>query len=95
MLIVYCRLCSAQAGPITCGKPILRSTTPSLCVVHFQKSQKDVTRALRKAGLNVSLSSKLAPKFHIMVAEYVHQIQKKRRAAAKRDKVEIKQEAAS
>ncbi|XP_031283887.1 INO80 complex subunit D-like [Pistacia vera] len=66
---------SAQAGPITCGKPILRSTVPALCTVHFQKAQKHVTRALKKAGLNVSSSSKLAPKFHVIVAEYIRQIQ--------------------
>ncbi|PRQ23602.1 putative DNA-binding domain, KAT8 regulatory NSL complex subunit 2 [Rosa chinensis] len=86
---------SAQAGPITCGKPILRSTTPSLCAVHFQKAQKHVTRALRKAGLNVSSSSKLAPKFHVILAEYVHQIQSMRKAARKenRSKVAIKEEA--
>lgn len=74
---------SAQAGPITCGKPILRSTIPSLCNVHFQKAQKHVTRALKKAGLNVSSSSKLAPKFHVIVTEYVRQIQAKRRAVQK------------
>ncbi|XP_050363020.1 uncharacterized protein LOC126781939 isoform X1 [Argentina anserina] len=85
---------SAQAGPITCGKPILRSSTPSLCAVHFLKAQKHVTRALRKAGLNVSSSSKLAPKFHVIVAEYVHQIQSKRKAAREenRSKVAIKEE---
>ncbi|KAL6213559.1 hypothetical protein ACLB2K_013006 [Fragaria x ananassa] len=85
---------SAQAGPITCGKPILRSTTPSLCALHLQKAQKHVTRALRKAGLNVSSSSKLAPKFHVIVAEYVHQIQAKRKAARKenRRKVAVKEE---
>ncbi|CAL1365996.1 unnamed protein product [Linum trigynum] len=74
---------SAQAGPITCGKPILRSTVPALCTVHFQKAQQHMTRALKKAGLNVSSSSKLAPKFHVIVAEYVRQIQAKRRAAKK------------
>ncbi|KAK9942421.1 hypothetical protein M0R45_008088 [Rubus argutus] len=85
---------SAQAGPITCGKPILRSTTPSLCTVHFQKAQKHVTRALRKAGLNVSSSSKLAPKFHVIVGEYLCQIQSRRKAARKenRSKVAIKEE---
>lgn len=72
---------SAQAGPITCGKPILRSTAPSLCTIHVQKAQKHVTQALRKAGLNVSSSSKLAPKFHVIVTEYVRQIQAKRKAA--------------
>ncbi|KAI3430171.1 uncharacterized protein J3R85_008191 [Psidium guajava] len=78
---------SAQAGPITCGKPILRSTVPSLCTLHFQKAQKHVTRALKKAGLNSS--SKLAPKFHVIVAEYVRQIQAKRRAAHTADTSEV------
>lgn len=77
---------SAQAGPITCGKPILRSTVPSLCNVHFQKAQKHVTRALKKAGLSVSSSNKLAPKFHVIVAEYVREIQGKRKAALKANK---------
>ncbi|XP_021652146.2 uncharacterized protein LOC110643919 isoform X2 [Hevea brasiliensis] len=78
---------SAQSGPITCGKPILRSTVPSLCTVHFQKAQKHVTRALKKAGLNVSSSSKLAPKFHVIVAEYVRQIQAKRKAAKRENRI--------
>ncbi|ESR63253.1 hypothetical protein CICLE_v10013985mg, partial [Citrus x clementina] len=59
------------ASPITCGKPIIKSTSPALCSVHFQKAQKHVNRALKKAGLNVSSSSKLAPKFHVIVAEYI------------------------
>ncbi|XP_059632875.1 uncharacterized protein LOC132275411 [Cornus florida] len=88
---------SAQAGPITCGKPILRSTVPALCSVHFQKAQKHVTRALKKAGLNVSSSSKLAPKFHVVVTEYVRQIQAKRRAALRINKnnVLVNQESGS
>lgn len=75
----------------------MRSTVPSLCAVHFQKAQKHVTRALRKAGLNVALSNKLAPNFHIIVAEYVKQIQARRRAArdASEVKVEVKEETAS
>ncbi|CAK9181998.1 unnamed protein product [Ilex paraguariensis] len=81
----------AQAGPITCGKPIMQSTVPSLCNIHFQKAQKHVTRALKKAGLNVS-SNKLAPKFHAIVAEYVREIQGKRRAelTAHRNKIVAK-----
>ncbi|XP_073261710.1 uncharacterized protein [Populus alba] len=88
---------SAQAGPITCGKPILRSTVPSLCTIHVQKAQKHVTQALRKAGLNVSSSSKLAPKFHVIVTEYVRQIQFKRKAAERgnRSKVMDKEVTAS
>ncbi|TXG72872.1 hypothetical protein EZV62_001451 [Acer yangbiense] len=85
------------AGPITCGKPILRSTVPSLCNVHFQKAQKHVTRALKKAGHNVSSSSKLAPKFHVIVSEYVREIQAKRRNELKknRNKVVVKEESAT
>lgn len=79
---------SAMAGPITCGKPILRSTVPSLCSVHFQKAQKHVNRALKKAGLNNSSSNKLAPKFHVVVAEYVRQIQAKRKTAHQGDRME-------
>ncbi|KAJ6908582.1 hypothetical protein NC651_018853 [Populus alba x Populus x berolinensis] len=59
---------SAQAGPITCGKPILRSTAPALCTVHFQKAQKHVTQALRKAGLNVSSSNMLFPDVYLPAA---------------------------
>ncbi|KAE8723951.1 Polygalacturonase [Hibiscus syriacus] len=88
---------SAHAGPITCGKPILRSAIPSLCTVHFQKTRKNVNRALKKANLNVSSSSKLAPMFHVIVAEYVHQIQAKRRAASRgiTSKATIKEECPS
>ncbi|GMI71452.1 hypothetical protein like AT2G31600 [Hibiscus trionum] len=88
---------SAHAGAITCGKPILRSTVPSLCTVHFQKTQKNVNRALKKANLNVSSSSKLAPMFHVLVAEYVHEIQAKRRAASRgiTSKATIKEECPS
>ncbi|XP_052199259.1 uncharacterized protein LOC127806182 [Diospyros lotus] len=74
---------SSTTGPTFCMKPILRAAVPSLCSVHLQKAEKHVTRALRKAGLNVTSTSKLAPKFHVVVAEYVRQIQSKRRAAQK------------
>ncbi|CAA2934638.1 Hypothetical predicted protein [Olea europaea subsp. europaea] len=69
---------SSPTGPILCGKPILRSTIPSYCPLHFQKAEKHVARALKKAGLNVSSTSKFAPKFHVVVAEFVRQIQSKR-----------------
>lgn len=78
-----CILYSSATGPTLCMKPILRSTVPSLCPLHLEKAEKHVTRALRKAGLNVTSTSKLAPKFHVVVAEYVRQIQSKRRAAQK------------
>ncbi|ESR41957.1 KAT8 regulatory NSL complex subunit 2 [Citrus sinensis] len=88
---------SGQTGPILCGKPILRSTVPSLCPMHFQKAERHVARALKKAGLNVTSPSKVAPKLHVVVAEYVRQIQTKRRAAQKAAiaKVDIKEEKTS
>ncbi|XP_068666096.1 uncharacterized protein [Aristolochia californica] len=76
--------CVFPVGQITCGKPILRAAVPSLCNGHLQKYQKNVLRALKKGGMNVTSSSK-APKFSVIIAEYVRQIQAKRREA--RDKV--------
>ncbi|XP_058094076.1 uncharacterized protein LOC131240072 [Magnolia sinica] len=72
---------SAQTGQVICGKPVLRAAVPSLCTVHFQKAQRHVSQALKKAGLSGSSSNKPAPKFHVIVAEYVHQIQNRRREA--------------
>nr|GEW74784.1 INO80 complex subunit D-like [Tanacetum cinerariifolium] len=85
---------SSQAGPIICGKPILKCTVPRLCAPHFQKAEKHVARALKKAGLNGSSTNKLAPKFHVIIAEYVRQIQSIRRVIAKEHKenLEIKEE---
>ncbi|KAL8122438.1 hypothetical protein AgCh_018966 [Apium graveolens] len=74
---------SSQAGPILCSKPILRAAVPSLCTPHMQKAEKHVARALKKAGLSGHSTSKLAPQFHVIVAEYVNQIQANRRAARK------------
>ncbi|CAN8315566.1 unnamed protein product [Cochlearia groenlandica] len=69
----------APSGPLLCGKPTLASTVPALCNVHFQKAQKHVTRALKDAGHNVSATSKPPPKLHVIVAEFVHHIQEKRK----------------
>lgn len=85
---------SSQAGPILCGRPILKSTVPSLCATHFQKAEKHVARALKKAGLNVTSTSKVAPKFHVIIAEYVRLIQSKRRIAhkAELENLDVKEE---
>ncbi|XP_010557061.1 PREDICTED: INO80 complex subunit D-like [Tarenaya hassleriana] len=87
----------AQSGPITCSRPTLASTVPSLCNMHFLKAQKHVARALKDAGLNVSSSSKVPPKFHVIVAAFVHHIQEKRKSAMKESKLEsvVKEEHAS
>lgn len=85
---------SAQTGPIICGKPVLRAAVPSLCTIHFQKAQRHVSQALKKAGFNTSSSSKPAPKFHVIISEYVRQIQAKRREAQRRigDNAVVKEE---
>lgn len=46
-----------------------------------------MVRALKKSGLNIASASKLAPKLHVIVSEYVRQILQKRRSA-KRANVE-------
>lgn len=80
---------SMQSGPLLCSKPVLRSTVPCYCPGHLQKGEKCLARDLRKAGLNVSSTSKLRPDFHVLVAEYIRQIQSKRRATRKATAVKI------
>ncbi|XP_026420210.1 INO80 complex subunit D-like [Papaver somniferum] len=76
----YVTKSGGSAGTNRCGKTILSSNPPLLCSPHIQKAEKHVTRALRAAGLtNITSSSKLAPKLHIIVAEAVRQINAKRR----------------
>ncbi|KAI7742923.1 hypothetical protein M8C21_008728 [Ambrosia artemisiifolia] len=70
---------SAHAGLAPCGKPVLRSIVPSLCSMHFLKAQQHVVRALRKAGLNITSMNKSGPKFHVIISEYVREIQEKRK----------------
>ena len=67
-----------------CGTPALRSMVPSLCSCHFQLAQENVIRALRKAGLDITSPNKTAPKLHVVVAEYVREIQGRRRIIASR-----------
>ncbi|CAL5210347.1 unnamed protein product [Lathyrus oleraceus] len=67
-------------GPVTCKKPIVRSTTPSYCTVHMQKAEMHLAVALKKAGMKISPMGKGNPKFHELVPEFVRQIQAKRRA---------------
>ncbi|XVE90687.1 hypothetical protein DITRI_Ditri20bG0096800 [Diplodiscus trichospermus] len=78
-----------KSGQI-CKKPVLRSTNPRHCPVHAQAAEKYLTRALKRAGLNVSSPSKVTPKLHVVVAEYVRQIQTKRREAQRKSVSKIK-----
>lgn len=79
-----CKFCikSTGAGPIICGKPILISTIPSLCPSHLQKAERNLRVMLKKEGVPVALSNRLGSKFHLVITEFVHQIQSRRRAAA-------------
>jgi len=72
-------VCSAQAGPVTCRKPILSTQVPAYCNVHMQLGQMHLTRALQGEGLNISSASEVQPQLHHLIAEFVRQIQAKRR----------------
>ncbi|KAJ0236093.1 KAT8 regulatory NSL complex subunit 2 [Hirschfeldia incana] len=87
----------AQSKAITCPKPTLASTLPALCNTHFQKAQKDVARALKEAGHNVSSTNRPPPKLHDIVAAFVHHIQAKRKYAQKDGKLKnfVKEESTS
>jgi hypothetical protein len=65
--------------------------------VHFQKAQKDVARALKDAGHNVSSASRPPPKLHDIVAAFVHHIQAKRKDPRKEGKLKslVKEELTS
>ncbi|PWA93234.1 DNA-binding domain, KAT8 regulatory NSL complex subunit 2 [Artemisia annua] len=80
---------SAHAGTIPCGKPVLRSVVPCLCSMHYMKAQQHVVRALRKAGLNITSANKFAPKFHVIVTEYVREIKERRKNALRANQKKI------
>ncbi|XP_047938414.1 INO80 complex subunit D-like isoform X2 [Salvia hispanica] len=84
---------SSTTGPILCGKPILRSTVPSFCPPHIQKAERHLVRTLKKSGLNITSTSKLAPKVHVIMMEYIRIIQQKRKATKRKlENAEIKVE---
>lgn len=62
---------------------------PSLCSGHFQLAQEHVIRALRKAGLDITSTTNIAPKLHVVVAEYVREIQERRRIASRVNRKKI------
>lgn len=76
-------------GLVPCGKPVLRSTVPCYCSIHFLKAQQHVYRALRKAGLNITSTNKFAPKMHVIVTEYVHEIQERRKNDLRANKKKV------
>ncbi|CAA6663952.1 unnamed protein product [Spirodela intermedia] len=71
---------SSHSGPVICGKPILCAPQLSYCPTHVQKAQKNVSQALKRAGLFHN-SSRPPPRINVIIAECVRQIQAKRREA--------------
>lgn len=70
---------AGHAGSVTCRKPILSTRVPAYCDVHMQLGQMHLTRALQGAGLNIFSASQVQPQLHHLIAEFVRQIQAKRR----------------
>ncbi|KAJ3671472.1 hypothetical protein LUZ60_007551 [Juncus effusus] len=70
---------------ITCRKPVLRASNPSLCPAHFHKSQKGISQALKKIRFNNNnhnnnaSSSKTLPKMSVLICESIREIQRKRK----------------
>ncbi|GAB2218483.1 hypothetical protein Droror1_Dr00001707 [Drosera rotundifolia] len=62
---------SGPTGQVLCGRPVLRSNEASLCPIHSQRAEKNVSKALKKAGFSVTASTKFATKFHLIVAENI------------------------
>ncbi|KAE8793354.1 INO80 complex subunit D-like [Hordeum vulgare] len=60
-------------------RPILKASVPSLCNVHLQRSQKNISQAYKKVGFNPPPTGQISPDFSVLVAECVHQIQARRR----------------
>lgn len=73
---------SGKNANVLCQKPVLQAVSPPLCPTHFQQTQKQSVRSLRKAGIVLppGSASKSAPNLHHFVAEYVRVILSKRRA---------------
>uniref|UniRef100_A0A0D9WEX1 KANL2-like probable zinc-finger domain-containing protein n=1 Tax=Leersia perrieri TaxID=77586 RepID=A0A0D9WEX1_9ORYZ len=70
---------SQQVGQMTCGKPIIKASVPSLCNTHFPKCQRLITQGYKKVGFNPPPTGNPSPNFSLLVAECVRQIQAKRR----------------
>ncbi|KAL9233529.1 hypothetical protein vseg_008513 [Gypsophila vaccaria] len=66
--------------PILCGKPVLRSTVPAMCLNHLKMTRQNIQRSLKRNGASNTASNKLSSKFHLVITEYVRLIQNRRRA---------------
>ncbi|KAI4348422.1 hypothetical protein L6164_009147 [Bauhinia variegata] len=80
------RGCTAVAknlptGPSICNKPVLRSMVPPACSVHYQLGERCLTRAIRRAGYNIPANRKPNVKFHVVISEFIREIQHRRKGA--------------
>jgi hypothetical protein len=61
---------------------VSRAANPSLCHAHYQRSQKGISQALKKAGVTMpSSSNKPNPKFSLLISQAVLHIQMKRQSS--------------
>ncbi|CAJ1953219.1 unnamed protein product [Sphenostylis stenocarpa] len=81
-------------GPSFCNKPVLKSVVPAACPTHHQFGERCLARALRRAGLGNAIPNNRKPtaKLHVLVSEFVHQIQKKRKLALKETALKVETE---
>ncbi|KAL2941471.1 INO80 complex subunit D [Bienertia sinuspersici] len=78
------RVGGGEYGSLICGRAILKSVSPSVCPAHAGQAKKEISQALKKGGVTGSLCKKVSSKFnfHLVISEYVHRIQSRRRAIA-------------
>ncbi|KAG6548586.1 hypothetical protein Mapa_010075 [Marchantia paleacea] len=72
---------TGQSGGTTCGRPVLRAVVPPLCGQHFHQAQRQASRSLKKV---LPGGPKANPKLHLIITQYVQEIQTKRRAFQKK-----------
>lgn len=70
-------------GPSFCNKPVLTSVVPRSCHQHYQLGEKCLTRAIRRAGYNIPINRKPSLPLHVVIPEFVREIQNKRKVALK------------
>ncbi|KAK7380678.1 hypothetical protein VNO78_33193 [Psophocarpus tetragonolobus] len=78
-------------GPSFCNKPVLKSMVPPACPTHHQFGERCLARALRRAGLGSAIATNRKPnvRLHVIVSEFVYQIQNKRKLALKETALKV------
>ncbi|RDX61054.1 hypothetical protein CR513_60748, partial [Mucuna pruriens] len=76
-------LCSLPTGPSYCNKPVLSSMVPRVCPTHYQLGEKCLLRAVKRGGYNIPTNRKPSLNLNVLISDFVHQIQNKRKVALK------------